>query len=175
MAVRILILYDNTGSQVEAMAQAVGEGIERIQGAQAITRDTSSASAEDLLDADGVIMGSPNWNGITARLKSWLDDMSDLGQEGLLEGKLGGAFTAGWGRSSGTEFTLLALLHWMLTGGMIIVGLPWTDRMAISGSYYGATVHGTVTGEDLEQAKSLGSRIAQLASYLKAGGMESAY
>ena len=56
MAVRILILYDNAGSQVEAMAQAVAEGIERIQGAQAIIRDTSSASAEDLLDVINTIL-----------------------------------------------------------------------------------------------------------------------
>ena len=175
MAVRILILYDNAGAQVEAMAEAIGEGVGRIEGAEAIIRDTTSASAEDLLDSDGIILGSPNWNGITGRLKMWLDDMSDLGQEGLLEGKLGAAFTAGWGRSSGTEFTLFALLHWMLTTGMIIVGLPWTDRMVTSGSYYGATVHGTVTGDDLEQARSLGSRTAQLASYLKAGGMQSAF
>jgi NAD(P)H dehydrogenase (quinone) len=175
MAVRILILYDNAGAQVESMAQAIGEGVGRIEGAEAIIKDTTSASADDMLDADGIILGSPNWNGITGKLKTWLDDMSDLGQEGLLEGKTGGAFTAGWGRSSGTEFTLFALIHWMMTAGMIIVGLPWTDRMAISGSYYGATVHGTVTGDDLEQARSLGSRTAQIANYLKAGGMQSAF
>jgi NAD(P)H dehydrogenase (quinone) len=90
MAVRILILYDNAGAQVEAMAQAIGEGVGRIEGAEAIIRDTTSASAEDLLDSDGIILGSPNWNGITGRLKMWLDDMSDMGQEGLLEGKMGG-------------------------------------------------------------------------------------
>ena len=175
MAVRILVLYDNAGAQVESMAQAVGEGVGRIEGAEAIIRDTTSASADDLLDADGIILGSPNWNGITGRLKTWLDDMSDLGQEGLLEGKMGSAFTAGWGRSSGTEFTLFALIHWMMTAGMIIVGLPWTDRMVTSGSYYGATVHGIVNPDDLEQARSLGGRTAQLASYLKAGGMQSAF
>ena len=175
MDVRILILYDNAGAQVEAMARAIGEGVGRIDGAVAIAKDTESATPEDLLDSDGIILGSPNWNGITGRLKSWLDEMSDLAQEGLLEGKMGGAFTAGWGRSSGTEFTLFALIHWMMTAGMIIVGLPWTDRMVTSGSYYGATVHGTVTGDDLEQARSLGSRTAQLATYLKAGGMPSAY
>ena len=175
MDVRILILYDNAGAQVEALAHAIGEGVGRIEGAEAITKDTMSASPEDLLDADGIILGSPNWNGITGRLKSWLDDMSDLVQESLLEGKLGAAFTAGWGRSSGTEFTLFALIHWMMSVGMIIVGLPWTNRMVTSGSYYGATVHGNVTEDDLEQARSLGARTAQLANYLKAGGMESAY
>jgi NAD(P)H dehydrogenase (quinone) len=172
MDVRILVLYDSAGAQVEAMAQAVGEGIRRIEGAEAILRDISMASPDDLLDADGIVLGSPNWNGITGRLKSWLDDMSGLAMEGLLEGKTGGAFTAGWGRSSGTEFTLLTLLHLMLSWGMVIVGLPWTDRMATSGSYYGATVHGTMNGDDEEQARSIGSRTAQMASYLRAGGMQ---
>lgn len=173
MDVRILILYDNAGAQIAAMAKAVGEGVSRIEGVEAVSRDLTSATAEDLLDADGIVLGSPNWNGITGRLKSWLDDVSSMGQEGLLEAKIGGAFTAGWGRSSGTEFALLSLLHWMLSCGMIIVGLPWTDRMAISGSYYGATVHGSITGDDLEQARALGSRTAQIARYLKDGGMES--
>ena len=133
MAVRILVLYDNSGAQVQALAEAVSEGVGRIQGAQAMTMDIDQAGPEDLLDCDGVILGSPNWNGITGRLKSWLDQMSDLGQEGLLEGKMGAAFTAGRGRSAGTEFTLLALLHWMLSWGFVVVGLPWTDRMITSG------------------------------------------
>ena len=172
MDARILVLYDKAGAQIEALAQAVSEGIGSIDGVEAVVRDITSATPDDLMDANGIILGSPNWNGVTGRLKSWLDDMSGLGQEGLLEGKVGGAFTAGWGRSSGTEFTLLALLHWMLSWGMIIVGLPWTDRMAVSGSYYGATVHGTLTGDDLEQARALGSRMAQVARYLMDGGME---
>ena len=172
MAVRILILYDNSGAQVQALAEAVSEGVGRIQGAQASTMDIDQASPEDLLDCDGIVLGSPNWNGITGRLKTWLDQMSDLGQEGLLEGKMGAAFTAGRGRSAGTEFTLLALLHWMLSWGFVVVGLPWTDRMITSGSFYGATVHGSVTNDDLEQARSLGSRTAQLANYLKEGGMQ---
>ena len=108
MDVRILVLYDSTGQQVQALAEAVSEGVSRIQGAQAMVMDIDQAGPEDLLDCDGVILGSPNWNGITGRLKSWLDQMSDLGQEGLLEGKIGAAFTAGRGRSAGTEFTLLA-------------------------------------------------------------------
>jgi NAD(P)H dehydrogenase (quinone) len=172
MDARILVLYDKAGGQIEAMAQAVSEGVDSIDGAEAVLRDITSATPDDLMDANGIVLGSPNWNGVTGRLKSWLDDMSGLGQEGLLEGKIGGAFTAGWGRSSGTEFTLLALLHWMLSWGMIIVGLPWTDRMAVSGSYYGATVHGTLTGDDIEQARALGSRTAQVARYLMDGGME---
>ena len=47
--------------------------------------------------------------------------------------------------------------------------------MAVSGSFYGATVFGTMSPDDAEQAKILGSRAAQMANYLKAGGMTSIF
>ena len=46
---------------------------------------------------------------------------------------------------------------------MIVVGLPWSDRMRESGSYYGATAHGSVTDVDRAQARALGRRVAELA------------
>ena len=59
MAVRILILYDSSGQQVQALAEAVSEGVGRIQGAQAMVMDVDQAGPEDLLDCDGIILGSP--------------------------------------------------------------------------------------------------------------------
>ena len=73
------------------------------------------------------------------------------------------AFTASDGRHSGTEFTLLNVLHWMLGNGMLIVGLPWTPVMARAGAYYGATATGAITNEDLDQARALGKRVAEYA------------
>ena len=61
------------------------------------------------------------------------------------------------------EFTLLSLIHWMLACGMVVVGLPWSERMRVSGSYYGATAAGEAGFEDLEQARELGERVASLA------------
>ena len=166
----ILILYDNQGRQVEAIAQMIARGVGNIAGTETIVRDVNTVSPDDFMDADAIILGSPNWSGITGNLKTCLDEMSGLGREGLLDGKVCAAFTAGWGRSSGTEFTLLSLLHWGLSWGMIPIGLPWTDRMTISGSYYGATVHGEITAEDEYQARALGARAAQIASFLSKGG-----
>jgi hypothetical protein len=45
---------------------------------------------------------------------------------------------------------------------MVVVGLPWSERMRLSGSYYGATAHGQVTDDDREQARALGRRVAEL-------------
>ena len=55
----------------------------------------------------------------------------------------------------------------MLACGMIIVGLPWSDAMRYSGSYYGATATGGVVEADLTQAQALGDRLAGLAARLK--------
>ena len=43
---------------------------------------------------------------------------------------------------------------------MVVVGLPWSDAMRLSGSYYGATAAGQVPEEDLEQDRALGPRVA---------------
>ena len=87
----------------------------------------------------------------------------------MLAGKIGAAFTPGRGLHSGLEFTLLSLIHWMLACGIVIVGLPWSEEMRTSGSYYGATSAGEVSLDDREQAKKLGERVAQLALRLVLG------
>ena len=84
-----------------------------------------------------------------------------------MAGRPGAAFTTGTGRHSGLETTLRQLVHWMMACGMVIVGLPWSERMRVSGSYYGATAAGGVTGEDVAQAKELGARLAHFAALLK--------
>ncbi len=107
---------------------------------------------------------------MTGKLKDWIDYSGDLWESGELAGKVGAAFTAGYSRSAGTEATLLQLLHLLFAHGMLIVGLPWSERMRVSGSYYGATAHGKVTDDDREQARALGRRVAETAVRLFATG-----
>ena len=138
------------------------EGASSIEGVRARALEVQDASRDDLVTSDAIILGSPNWSGITGFLKTWLDDQGDLWEEGQLNGKIGAAFTTGRGRHSGIEFTLLSLVHWMLACGMVIVGLPWSEKMRVSGSYYGATSAGQVSSQDIEQAHELGARVANL-------------
>ena len=159
----VLIVYDSQGQEIEALATAASEGVARAEGARPVQKRIEETGREDLLRADAIILGSPNWSGITGSLKTWLDNQGDLWEEGALAGKVGAAFTAGRGRHSGLEFTLLSLIHWMLACGMVVVGLPWSERMRVSGSYYGATAAGEAGFEDLEQARELGERVASLA------------
>ena len=163
----VLVLYDAKGRSIESMARAVAEGVQTSGVASPSLKTIEKASREDLLAADGLILGSPNWSGITGSFKQWLDDQGDLWEELALAGRPGAAFTTGTGRHSGLETTLRQLIHWMMACGMVIVGLPWSERMRTSGSYYGATAAGAVAEDDLEQARELGMRVAGLVARLK--------
>jgi NAD(P)H dehydrogenase (quinone) len=162
---RILLLYDSRGGLTEELADAVETGILQA-GAECVRRRVEDATQADLLLVDGYVVGSPNWSGITGKLKEWFDYSGDLWESGELEGRPAGAFTAGYSRSGGIEATLLQLAHLLLAHGMVFVGLPWSETMRQSGSYYGATAHGTVTDDDRAQARTLGRRVAEAAAKL---------
>jgi NAD(P)H dehydrogenase (quinone) len=164
----ILLLYDSRGGMTEQLADSVEQGIIE-GGAECVRRRVDDAVPQEMLDADGMIVGSPNWSGVTGKLKEWFDRSGDLWESGELDGKVGAAFTAGYSRSGGNEATLLQVLHLLFAHGMLVIGLPWTDTMRRSGSYYGATAHGAVNDEDRAQARALGKRVAEVASRLGAG------
>ena len=162
----VLILYDPKGRSIESMAQAAAQGVTASGLAKPSLKTINEATRNDLLAANGLILGSPNWSGITGSFKQWLDDQGDLWEERALAGRPGAAFTTGTGRHSGLETTLRQLIHWMLACGMLIVGLPWSERMRTSGSYYGATAAGPPTPNDLAQAQNLGARLANFTARL---------
>ena len=159
----VLLLFDSRGGLTEQLAEAIAEGVRSIPGATLNYRRLDDASVDELKQCDAFILGSPNWSGVTGKLKEWIDHSGDMWETGELAGKIGAAFTAGWSRSAGTEATLLQLLHLLFAHGMIVVGLPWSERMRRSGSYYGATAHGEVSEDDRAQGRDLGRRVAELA------------
>ena len=167
MPVSVLVLYDRKNSAIEDLARSAAMGVD-LAGASVSLKRVTEASQADLLSADGLILGSPNWSGITGSLKTWLDDQGDLWEDGSLAGNPAAAFASGSGPHSGLEITLLQMIHWMLACGMVVVGLPWDERMLRSGSYYGATAVGDPTPEDLAQARELGARLAAVATKLAA-------
>ena len=162
----VLLIYDSRGGLVEALASAIAEGVRAVPGVELLDRRLDRAEHADLLRCDALILGSPNWTGITGKLKQWMDESGDLWETGELAGKPAAAFTAGWSVSGGIEATLLQLFHLLVGHGMIFVGLPWSERMRRSGSYYGATAHGDVTDDDRAQARALGQRVAEIAVQL---------
>ncbi len=158
----VLVLYDSQGLVAE-LAASIVEGADSIEGVEVWDRPLDIADKNELVACDALILGSPNWTGITGRLKHWWDYTGDLWESGELAGKPAAAFSAGWSPSGGLEATLLQIVHLLIGHGMLIVGLPWTSTMNHSGSYYGATAVRKLTDLDREQARSLGARVSAVA------------
>jgi NAD(P)H dehydrogenase (quinone) len=142
------------------MAFAVAEGAKEIKGVEVDVKKVDKAKFEDLLSADGIIIGSPTYYGqMSARLKAFIDKSVKI--HGKLEGKVGAAFTSSGGTASGAETTLLSILQTMLVHGIIIQGRA-DDK------HYGAAAVGPPDKEEIESCRRLGSKVACLAVKLKA-------
>ena len=163
----MLVVHDSRTGLVRRLAAAVCEGV-RGAGAEPLDRPLAEADPAELPGCDALILGSPNWTGTTGALKDWFDRSGDLWESGDLAGKPGAAFAAGRSPHGGLETTLQQLMHLLVGHGMVFVGLPWSERMLRSGSWYGATAAGEVREADREQARALGRRVARIA--LRLGG-----
>jgi NAD(P)H dehydrogenase (quinone) len=76
---KILVVYDSKTGNTEKMAFAVAEGAKQVKGVKAKIKKVDQTTFQDLLNADGIIMGSPTYYGqmsaklrllLTNRLKS---------------------------------------------------------------------------------------------------------
>jgi len=193
----ILVLYYSRGGATAELARQVCRGVESVPGARARLRTvppvaaTSEAPAqpvpasgapyatlEDLKEADGLLLGSPTrFGNMAAPLKYFLDNTATLWLAGALAGKPAGVFTSTQTMHGGQETTLVSMMLPLLHHGMLLVGLPYTERAlndtASGGSPYGAShVSGTATHARLSEeeralAQALGRRVAGLALRLK--------
>ena len=156
----ILVVYDSRSGNTEKMAFAVSEGAKQTRGAKVIMKKVGQTSLEDLLETDGIIMGSPTYYGqMSAKLKALIDESVKI--HGKLEGKVGAAFTSAGGTATGAETTLLSILQAMLVHGMVVQGCS-DDK------HYGAAAVSSPNQRELEYCKALGKRIASLAVKLRA-------
>ena len=75
---KILILYDSQTGNTEAMAKAIEAGVkkERIEVSMKKIQD---ASVDDLLEPDGIMIGSPTYFAApTAKVKNFIDESINL-------------------------------------------------------------------------------------------------
>lgn len=161
--VKILVLYDSVGGNTEKMARSVADGVAKVEGVDLEIKKVDSADLEDLIRADGIILGSPTYYGqMSGKLKSFIDKSVEI--HGKLEGKAGGAFTSAGGSGGGAETTLLSIIQSMLIHGMVVYG-------RCDGEHYGAVSIGTPGEHETESCEELGMRISLLACRLKKGRM----
>jgi len=196
----VLVLYYTRHGATAELARQVARGVESVADARArlrtvppVSPDTEQtvpavpadgppyASADDLRDCDGLVMGSPTrFGNMAAPLKYFLDGTAALWLNGGLDRKPAGVFTSTGSMHGGQESTLLSMMLPLLHHGMYIVGLPFTaeglNRTRTGGTPYGASHLRTVPGpegarlseDERELARLLGRRVAELAVACKA-------
>ena len=154
----ILVVYHSKTGNTEKMALAIAEGA-REAGVDVVVKKAKETANDDLLKADGIIVGSPTYYGqMAAEVKAVFDGSVKI--HGKLEGKVGAAFTSSGGTACGAETTILSILGAMLVHGMIVQG-----RAEIQ--HYGSAAVGEPKKQDEEKCKRSGKRVADLVLKLK--------
>lgn len=151
---KALIIYDSKTGNTEKMASMIAEGVKETGNIECVVKKVENATLEDLIQAHGIIVGSPTYYGcMSGKLKELFDKSIKI--HGKLEGKVGAAFTSSGGTATGAETTILSILEAMLIHGMIIQGDP-------SGKHYGMATVEAPGGEDKKLCRRFGRRTAEL-------------
>lgn len=196
----ILIVYYSRQGATAELARQAARGVAAVPGCTATVRTVPPVSAEserpvkavpdagapyatldELRRCDGLLLGSPTrFGNMAAPLKYFLDGTSSLWLDGSLSGKPAGVFSSSQTLHGGQESTLLTMTVPLLHQGMLIVGLPFTERAVnqtrTGGGPYGAThvaslasQPGTLSDDEITLAQALGRRVAEVAASLVAG------
>ena len=170
--VRVLVAYDSLRGNTEKMAQAVVEGARRVPGTLVTVKHVKDVAKEDLVTADGIILGCPTYYAnIPGSMKVVIDDWSWKMKVDFTD-KVGGAFSTGGGHAGGKEYVVISLLLFMVNNRMVVAGPLYQDEEGDDKwAELGATA---ATGpsdpglspSELDGARRVGERVAQLAAKL---------
>jgi NAD(P)H dehydrogenase (quinone) len=150
---KILLIFQSKTGNTEAMAEAVEKGIIQ-EGVEVIRKRIEEASVDDLLEPDGIIIGSPTYfAATTAEVKRFVDDSIKHWKK--LEGKVGAAFVSCGDIGGGGETAILDILRAFLVHGMLVPGF-------LSGGHYGPVSIGAPDEERKKICVDFGSKIAKL-------------
>ncbi len=147
----VLVVYYSRTGNTKAMADLIADAMKE-EGLEVECKKVEDTTPDDLLAADGIIIGSPTYYGtMAAEIKKLLDE--SVSHHSKLDGKIGAAFATA--TASGHETTVMSILEAMMIHGMIIQGDP-------SGCHYGAVSLGKPGDSEAEFCKRFGQRTAKL-------------
>lgn len=194
-----LVLYYSRHGSIRQMARHIARGIE-IGGMAARVRTVPRVSTvidvredaipesgdpyaelDDLSECSALALGSPTrFGNMAAAVKYFLDSTSPLWLSGALSGKPATVFTSSSSQHGGQESTLLSMMTPLLHHGMIIMGIPYTERALnetnTGGTPYGAShVAGVRNDRPISESEkqlclAAGKRLAMLARSLQCTG-----
>lgn len=188
--ISVAIISHSVTGTTEALAQSVAQGVNSVDGAQAINmridneqlvsgRFPNGAQMQQMTACDAMIFGTPTFmGGPTAQFKAFADASSDQWEEQLWANKLAAGFTVGANYSGDQHATIQYLTTLAGQHGMLWVGVdsPGGDAGIPNrlGSQSGVIAHspdGKIHQQDAQLAHYLGSRVAKLAGQFKRGGV----
>jgi NAD(P)H dehydrogenase (quinone) len=190
LTANILIVYYSKHGNSAKMAKLIARGVESLENTEAIIRSVATQGDEDFIQidpvvtqqdlnqCDGLILGSPaRFGNMAAPLKQFLDETGTQWFSGTLINKPAAVFTSSSSLHGGQETTLLTMMLPLLHHGMIIVGLPYSEKALLhtesGGTPYGASHW---SGNDSERiidknekalCVALGKRVATVAKKQK--------
>lgn len=157
MAKVLVVYYSKTGN-TQGMAEAVARGAGEVAGVEVQVQAVADTTPDHLLDADGVIFGSPVYYGAMAAPLKELFDKSVCHHQ-KLTGKVAAAFTSSGAVHGGNETTIMGILKACLIHGMVVQGRA-------GGDHYGAVSVGKPDATTLADCQDLGRRAAELTARL---------
>ena len=157
---QILVLYFSKGGHTKKLAEKIAQGVDEVEGVNALLKQTKEVGKDDFLDSAGVIAGSPVYfGGMAAELKKVFDEFVSIRKK--MEGKVGAAFATSGDATGGKETTMMSIIQALMIYGMVIAG----DPMSASG-HYGVACVGAPDDKIGENGVKLGKRVAEIAKKL---------
>ena len=179
----VLIVYATDWGSTKKMAEAVAAGVGTVEGAQATVKPAEEATADDVLGADALILGSPvHMGSMDWRVKQFIDKVcGGLWMGDKVTGKVGAVFVSGGGfgnAGGGCELAMLAMMNNLAELGLVLVPLPKnTPGYAKGGLHWGPygrsmtedlqPIKGGVPEERVEAARQHGANVARVAAAIK--------
>ncbi|MEM1554757.1 MAG: NAD(P)H-dependent oxidoreductase [Thermoproteota archaeon] len=158
MTIRVLILYYSKTGNVEALAKAVAEGVEKVEDAKAELKRVEHANVEDLVSCDAVAFGSPNYfNYMAGLMKDFFDRAWNIREK--VFGKPAAAFTCG-GSSSNAALLSIERIFPAFRMEKVVEGIAW-----------GLRDQGSPFEKDLSELKRLGEALAKAAKERKSNNV----
>ena len=191
----ILILYFSKYGATELLAREIANGVDSVEGVSSKIRTVPSIpisnekndtipgqgppyiEKQDLFACDGLILGSPcRFGNMAAELKYFLDNTTNEWLNNALTEKPAALFTSSGSMHGGQESTLLTMAIPLLHHGMLLTGIPFSEK-ELSTTREGGTPYGpshvsdetaqkSLSPDEASLARALGKRISKIAKQL---------
>ena len=184
-----VVSHSVTGTTQE-LAQSVAQGVNCVDGAQAINmqiendqlvtgRFPSGEQMQQITACDAIIFGTPTFmGGPSAQFKAFADASSDQWEDQLWANKIAAGFTIGSNYSGDQHATIQYLTTLAGQHGMIWIGVDSPggeagipNRLGAQGGVIAHSPDGKIHEQDAQLARYLGSRVASLAAQFKRGAV----